>query len=195
MSKASGLPLVNETVAGIRLRDLFRPQLLNTDPKRFYEAYRVILNEWRSSAPNPAHIALAKRGAWVITQNIDGLHRDAGSEHVIELHGNLRELRCPSCDQIYGSQLAWEAAVPRCPACKDVLRPGITLEGEEVRHFSRALDWVGRAEVLLIVGTKLEMEPVRRLPAVAKRNGARFIEVNRDAERILPKILSFETTR
>ncbi|MBX5436163.1 MAG: iron dicitrate transport regulator FecR [Alicyclobacillaceae bacterium] len=193
ISKPSGLPLVEEQVGGVALRDFFRPELLERDPVRYYEIYREWVIRWRQAAPNPAHYALARRGVWVVTQNVDGLHRDAGTEHLIELHGNLRELVCRVCRRIFGSLLAVEqAGPPRCPQCREVLWPGISLEGQQVRHINRAMDWAGRAQVLFVVGTSLEMDPVRRLPAVAEENGALVVWVNTAAEVILPRLLSFQ---
>ncbi|MCL6547861.1 MAG: NAD-dependent deacetylase [Alicyclobacillus sp.] len=191
ISKPSGIPLVDEAVGGVRLREFFRPDLFRQNPEAFYRIYRECILRWRHVQPNPAHLALARRGVWVITQNIDGLHRDAGTEHLIELHGNLRELECRHCERLYSSQLALEQAVPRCPSCEQVLHPGISLEGDQVRHVNRAMDWAGRAQVLFVVGTTLEMDPVRRLPGVAEQNGALTVWVNEAAEVVLPRLLSF----
>ena len=124
-----------------------------------------------------------------MTQNIDGLHRDAGTRHLIELHGNLRELQCPTCKQVYQSDLAFAAKVPVCPDCDGLLMPGVTLEGQQIRHFSRAVDWCGRAQVLFVVGSKLNMEPVRQLPEIAESNGAVVVFINQDAEHALPGLL------
>ncbi|MCL6625024.1 SIR2 family NAD-dependent protein deacylase [Alicyclobacillus shizuokensis] len=189
ISVASGVPLLADCVAGVTLAEFFRPHLFNCDPGRFYDAYRRILQHWRTAQPNSAHRALAAARFHVVTQNIDGLHRDAGTAHVLELHGNLRELRCPGCTQVYQSQLVWRARVPHCPTCGAVLRPGFSLEGEPIRHFSRAVDWMGRADFVLVIGTQLEMEPVRRLPQMALHRGLDVIEVNRDAEELVPFIL------
>lgn len=190
ISRACGLPLIDDEVDGVPLRAFFRPQLFEDDAAGYYGLYRKTLQNWRTAKPSLAHVALAKAGFWVVTQNIDGLHRDAGSTHVLELHGNLRELLCQSCGHRFSSQLIWEFPVPKCSECNGVLHPGIVLEGEEVRHFSRAVDWVGRAECLFIVGTQLEMEPVRQLPAIAERNGADVIWLNSEAERMVPRLLS-----
>ena len=189
ISVASGLPLLDVQVEGLPLREVFRSRLLLENPRAYYEVYRNALQGWLKALPNPAHGALARSGAWVVTQNIDGLHRDSGSAHLIELHGNLRELRCQGCNGIFSSDLAFQQAVPECPGCKKTLFPGFTLEGGKVRHFSLASDWVGRAEVLLIVGTQLAMEPVRQLPNIARRNGAAVYWVSQQAEHILPELL------
>jgi NAD-dependent deacetylase len=193
ISAASGVPLVGETMDGVPLRQFFTAELLRDDPAKYFDVYRTMLQGWRQARPNKGHYALARAGTWVITQNIDGLHRDAGSRHVIELHGNLRELLCRGCGHIYPSQLAWLESIPRCARCGLSLEPGIVLEGQRVRHFSRAVDWVGRAEVLMVIGTRLEMNPVRKLPEIALANGADVVWINSEAERILPQLLSWTT--
>ncbi|WP_081841075.1 SIR2 family NAD-dependent protein deacylase [Alicyclobacillus macrosporangiidus] len=190
ISRASGLPLLRERVEGVPLNEFFRAELWRTRPEVYYRLYRRLLSEWRHARPNGAHYALARRGVWVITQNIDGLHRDAGTQHLIELHGNLRELRCTSCGHVYGADLVWRFSVPRCPGCHHILHPGVSLEGEEIRHYSLAVDWVGRCEVLYVVGTSLQMDPVRRLPDLARRRGALVVWVNDEAERLLPRLLT-----
>jgi NAD-dependent deacetylase len=193
ISVASGVPLVGDTIDGVPLRQFFTPDMLRSDPAKYFDVYRTLLQRWRQARPNKGHYALAQAGTWVITQNIDGLHRDAGSRHVIELHGNLRELLCRGCAAIYPSQLAWRETIPRCARCGLSLEPGIVLEGQRVRHFSRAVDWVGRADLLMVIGTRLEMNPVRRLPEIARASGADVVWINADAERILPQLLARRT--
>ncbi len=189
ISCASGLPLVTDKIEGIPLREFFRPDCIDHTPERFYNAYRHILHRWRAAKPNAAHHALAEKDVWVITQNIDGLHRDAGSERLLELHGNLRELICAACDDIYQASIVWAEPVPHCPRCGAMLYPGITLEGEEVRHWSRAVDWIGRAEVLFIIGTSLEMFPETLVPQMMNDTGGTIIRINESAEYILPRLL------
>ncbi|MCL6453270.1 MAG: iron dicitrate transport regulator FecR [Alicyclobacillus sp.] len=188
MSRASGLPLLSETVAGVPLREFFRQSILRERPRRYYDLYRAILSRWGTVRPNAGHVALAQAGVWVITQNVDGLHRLAGSRRLIELHGNFRELRCESCGAIFPSEQVWREAVPRCATCTAVLKPGIVLEGEQVRHAALAADWVGQADVLWVIGTKLEMRPVAQLPS-AVRTGTMVVRVNQSCERWLPYLL------
>lgn len=190
ISVASGLPLLRDTVHELPLREFFTKRLWSSDPIRYFDVYREIWQRFRLAAPNPAHRVLAGSRVAVITQNIDGLHRDAGTERLLELHGNLRELRCAFCGYIGSSERSLRDRLPRCPVCRHVLRPGITLEGEPIRHFARAVDWVGEAEVLLVVGTSLQMEPVCRLPDLMLRRGRHVIRVNRRAEYWLPWLLS-----
>lgn len=186
ISVASGLPLGTEQIGEINLQSFFRRELWGDKPSEAYQAYRTILSSWRKAIPNRAHQMLAVQQIRVITQNIDGLHRDAGSEGVIELHGNLRELRCPSCEAVYSSELVWEADIPNCPRCRSQLYPGITLEGEPVRHFARAVEWVASADAVVIVGTQLSMDPIRQLREIAQDNGALLIWISDCAEQWIP---------
>jgi len=137
-------------------------------------------------------LALAQAEIPIITQNIDGLHRAAGSTRVIELHGNLRELRCDACGGIFQSESAWREQLPKCPTCGELLRPGFVLEGEEVRHIARALDWVTEARGLLVVGTELQMTPVRELYEVARRRNVPIAWVRDHAEDWVPYLLGQE---
>ena len=190
-SKASGLPLLGDMIDGVPLSQFFDGSIFRADKERFYDSYRKVLRLFLQATPNPAHLALAERETFVITQNIDGLHRIAGSERVLEIHGNIRELRCINCGLVESSMRALRYPVPRCPDCDEVLHPGITLEGEEVRHISRATDWAGRADLMLIVGTQLFAHPVSKLPE-ATRAGTPIFEINENAEVLLPVLLQQE---
>lgn len=189
ISVASGLPTVSFRWRGIPLRDVFTLDMFQRKPQQFYACYREMMLHWNVAKPNGAHLAIARRKIPVITMNIDGLHQEAGSSHVIELHGNLRELVCLDCDSLFPSELAKNNDFPYCPTCKGRLKPNIVLVGEEVHHFSTAVDWTGRSDVILIVGTRLEMAPCNQLPEVAKRRGATMIRINKRAEDVLPRIL------
>jgi NAD-dependent deacetylase len=189
ISVASGLPTVSFRWRGIPLREIFTREMFLNQPKPFYACYRELLIHWMDAKPNPAHLALARSKMPVITMNIDGLHQEAGSPHVIELHGNVRELVCLACESLFPSTLAKGNTFPECPTCRGRLKPNIVLVGEEVHHFSTAVDWVGRSDVILIIGTRLQMAPCNQLPQIAREKGARLIRINREAERIVPQLL------
>jgi len=189
ISVESGLPTVDDVVAGVPLRSLFQPRIWRERPLQAFQAFREIASEWQRKQPNRAHLALAHAQIPIITQNIDGLHRAAGSKRVIELHGNLRELRCEACGGIFQSELAWRDLLPKCPTCGHLLRPGFVLEGEQVRHISRAVDWITEARGLLVVGTELQMMPVRELYEVAKRRNIPIAWVRDHAEDWVPYLL------
>jgi NAD-dependent deacetylase len=147
-----------------------------------------MLLDWREARPNPAHEALARGGVRVITQNIDGLHQEAGSRFVLEVHGNLRQLICLHCGALYPAHVAETNALPSCPSCSGLLKPDIVLAGEEVRHIATAADWVGSADLLLVIGTSLEMKPVCDLPPICEGRNVPVIRCNRGAQDVLPEL-------
>lgn len=144
------------------------------------------------AAPNPAHDALSTLEAaghlqGVITQNVDGLHRAAGSDRVIRIHGTGDRARCPGCGARVPAETATRraretATPPRCEDCGDVLKPDVVLFGErlprnalsESRRLARSCD------VMLVVGSSLSVEPAGSLPRRAGRSGATLIVVNRE---------------
>lgn len=144
------------------------------------------------AGPNPVHHALAAleragRLAAVVTQNIDGLHRAAGSARVLELHGNTRQFRCEGCGerhdfQVVRSQLD-EAIPPACPACgAPSLRPDVVLFGEALPHdvLDAAAAEMDRADLVVVVGSSLVVHPAASLPLAAVRRGAKLAILNID---------------
>ncbi|MGZ6505316.1 MAG: SIR2 family NAD-dependent protein deacylase [Tumebacillaceae bacterium] len=192
ISVPSGLPTINREWRGVPLRDVFTAEMFHSDPARFYDCYREMLLDWRDAKPNPAHRALARAGVRIITQNFDGLHQEAGSREVLEVHGNLRELICLGCAELFPAHVAETNPLPKCPSCDTLLKPNIVLEGEEVRHIAIAMDWVGQADLLLVIGTKLEMAPVCDLPPMAQARGVPVIRCNKRAEEVLPDLFADE---
>ena len=189
ISLASGIPLENGTIDDKQVCRIFDPDYFHRHPREYYDLYERILNAWRSAVPNAAHFALSKAGCRVVTLNIDGLHRDAGTNDLIEMHGNLRELRCRRCEAIFDSWSCLNTKPPLCPTCQSVLHPGICLEGDEVRHFSLAHEWVERCDVFLIIGTSLSDSPACELPLVAQKNGIDIIRIDSDAEQVVERLL------
>lgn len=149
------------------------------DPERVWSFYRGRIDALLRAEPNAAHHALAeleRRGLVqaVVTQNIDTLHTRAGSEQVVEVHGSIRSAVCPSCgaaERIDGvlRQLN-ERAAPRCGGCGAVLKPGVVLFGEILPRdaIDRATELARGAELMLVVGSSLEVWPVAGLPLEAR---------------------------
>lgn len=114
--------------------------------------------------PNPAHKALADANAFVITQNVDGLHQKAGSENVVELHGDMRSMRCLRCKKSSALDLSTES--PVCKNCGSArVRTNAVLFGENVlkRHFVAAETAVKNADLVVIAGTSGIVYPTRQL--------------------------------
>jgi NAD-dependent deacetylase len=152
--------------------------------------------------PNPGHFALAEleRAGLVIgvvTQNVDGLHREAGSTSVVEVHGSNRRRVCLSCGNleeinrdeylasmdrtILGLRTAfvpsYQSLMPRCSVCGGLARPDVVAFGEAVKDFGAAERLAERARVMLVVGTTGEVYPAAALPAYARGSGAVVVEV------------------
>lgn len=160
------------------------------NPQAFYNWIYPLAGLTRDAVPNPAHDTLA---AWerqgritgVITQNIDGLHSTAGSRNVYELHGHLRDAACQKCARTVPTaplmdQFMRDRQVPRCERCGGVMKPSVVLFGDSMPQ--AALDGAYRAaqhaDVMIIVGSSLEVAPANELPEIALKNGAALVIVN-----------------
>lgn len=156
-------------------------------PDEAWVAIKEIFYDFFGCAqPNPAHIALAemeKAGMLgrVITQNIDNLHRSAGSRTVTEYHGTCYRLVCMTCGEtVTYSPGIFEAKPPRCADCNGILKPDFVFFGEGIPLLAQrdAQVETRAADVWLVVGTTGEVVPASLLPPEAKRNGATIVEVN-----------------
>lgn len=160
------------------------------NPKLFYDWIHPISQLFMDARPNAAHRALAQlersgKLKAIITQNIDDLHTQAGSQTVFELHGHLRELTCVQCyrvtpaEQVMAKFVA-DGQVPHCAYCGGVLKPNVILFGEQLpmQEFVAAQVVLEKADLLLVVGSSLEVSPASDLPLVALDNGARLIIIN-----------------
>lgn len=159
-------------------------------PQAFYRWFLPLARKLRVARPNPAHYALADLEhdgylRLLITQNIDALHQQAGSEHVIELHGHLRSATCLECEHQEPTTQLWptieQGEVPRCERCGGLLKPDVVLFGEPLNyeHLKAAQQAALRCDVMLAAGTSLEVEPAADLPYLAHRRGAQLIIINR----------------
>jgi NAD-dependent deacetylase len=153
------------------------------DPQRFWSFYGSRFQTLRDKQPNDAHRALAeleRRGLLdaVVTQNIDVLHRKAGSVNVIEVHGTIEHSSCLTCGSRYPLDEVWSrinaspASVPGCD-CGRPLKPDVVLFGEWLPEeaIDRAFELASGADVLLCVGSSLEVHPVAQLPATTLAAG------------------------
>jgi NAD-dependent deacetylase len=156
---------------------------------RRLESYPYLL----AAQPNLAHTALvdlerAGKLTGIVTQNIDGLHQRAGSDPklVIELHGSAHRVRCTNCGTRFTGEevqrwLLDGNLYPSCPVCGGILRTATVLFGEPLPReaLDRSIELTRNADLLLVVGSSLVVNPAARLPLIAKRNGAPFAIVNR----------------
>lgn len=162
------------------------------NPKLVWEWYswrRKLIGE---SKPNPGHEVLAKLEKHLpeftlITQNVDNLHQRAGSEQVIELHGNILRDKCIRCERPAPNAVFSEDKLPLCP-CGGMIRPDVVWFGEMLPEeaISTAISESRAAELFLSIGTSAEVFPAADLPIVAKRSGAYLVEINLEETRISP---------
>jgi NAD-dependent deacetylase len=161
-----------------------------SDPRRFWSFYRPRLHRLGAVEPNPAHQALAeleRRGLLegVITQNIDMLHTKAGSERVVEVHGSIRTASCQSCDARFEYQQVDDLfdadGVAICSLCLGYVKPDVVLFGELLPAvaMAEAEALAARAELLICIGSSLEVYPVAGLPSVTRASGGRVAIVTK----------------
>lgn len=171
-----------------RAEDLATPEAFARDPKLVWEWY-----DWRrgliaGKEPHAGHRVLARwEGIFpqfvLITQNVDGLHRSAGSKKILELHGNIWQVRCTeegTVEENYESPL--KVMPPRCSACGAMLRPHIVWFGEALpaEALEKAYAASATCELMFVIGTSAFVQPAASLPLAAAERGAKIIEINPD---------------
>lgn len=164
------------------------------------ETWAQLLEETLAAAkPNPGHRALAeleRRGhcAALITQNIDDLHRQAGSRTLLEIHGNFRLLRCLECvTRFTRAELIVDPddLPPHCPRCGGVVKGDTVHFGEPIPPdvLRRCYEEVERADCMLVAGTSATVYPAADFPAAVARRGGRVIEINPDETELTARTL------
>ena len=199
ISAESGVPTFRDAQTGLWARyepqELATPEAFERDPRLVWEWY-----EWRrdlvgQAEPNAGHLALAELERRVptfslATQNVDGLHRRAGSENVLELHGNIVRSKC-SVEGLEAEPRAGDESMPpSCPNCGAFLRPDVVWFGEALPEdaFAEASEAARSCDVFLSVGTSSLVYPAASLPPVAARSGAMLVEVNPDDTPLTPRV-------
>lgn len=160
-------------------------EAFRADPGKVWLMLKEMDELVMSAQPNPAHQALARLEelgclSSVVTQNIDGLHQAAGSRHVVEFHGSGRQLLCQKCGRQVGrSELMIDELPPLC-GCGGLLRPNVVFFGEPIpeRAAMTAFALASSCQVMLVVGTSAIVAPASQLPVMAKRAGAKVVEIN-----------------
>jgi NAD-dependent deacetylase len=126
---------------------------------------------------------------FLITQNVDGLHRMAGSLNVLELHGNIQRVRCSGCHtlaEVWGDD---SDSVPRCVSCGGLLRPDVVWFGEALPRdqLETAVEAARSCEVFLSIGTSGVVQPAASLAHAARNRGAVLVEINLEPTPLTPK--------
>ncbi len=196
VSAESGVPTFRDAASGLWSKydatELATPQAFQRDPDlvwRFYQYRRQITEK---AKPNPGHYALAeleqlKPNLQIITQNVDGLHEEAGSTHVIRLHGRLSKTKCsqnckgdPTLIDLDEFGLNTSQTAPRCPYCGAGLRPAVVWFNELLPAAPLEAAWqaVNSADLMLVVGTSGLVYPAADMPRDAHDRGVPIIEIN-----------------
>lgn len=189
VSAESGVPTFRDALTGLwaryRPENLATPEAFARDPALVWDWYVWRRQLVSAVTPNPAHHALTRLETLVgeftlVTQNVDGLHRRAGSRRLITLHGDLFRTRCSREHVLVSSWPRTPARPPPCPRCGAPLRPDVVWFGELLPP--TALEEAGasseRCELFLSIGTSARVQPAASLPLAALRAGAVVVEIN-----------------
>jgi len=190
ISADSGVPTFRGTEGlwkNFRPEELASPEAFNRDPQLVWEWYNWRRELLAPKLPNAAHEALVQlesqlQDFWVITQNVDGLHAAAGTQHLSEIHGNIWKVRCTQCHRV---TLNHDVPLPFPPSCHDcggLLRPHIVWFGESLAAevLEKSYAALQHCDILLIIGTSGVVYPAASFASVAKDDGAFVIEMNLD---------------
>lgn len=194
VSTESGIPDYR-SIAGLWERyDPFEVASMSVflaEPQRFWEFHRPRIDMLASAEPNAAHVAVSELERMgivksLVTQNIDRLHSRAGSRLPIEVHGSLDHGTCLRCDHMVEIEELVALAdadgegVPRCPMCGFQMKSGVILFGEAMpsEAIEAAYSAAQRADVMLVIGSSLQVAPVSQLPAIVLDNGGRLAILN-----------------
>ncbi|QGY38752.1 NAD-dependent protein deacylase [Pseudodesulfovibrio cashew] len=169
-----------------RPEDLARPDAFKAHPELVWEFYNWRRELVAGCKPNAAHYALAELERQVpnfllITQNVDGLHAEAGSVKLMEMHGSLWRVRCTKCTHAREERDPLPP-LPECPVCGHLLRPGVVWFGEPLVPgvLKVTIDQITKAEIFLSIGTSSLVQPAASFPQLAKDHGAVTVEINPD---------------
>lgn len=175
MSTESGVPDFRSTGGwwrNINPQTVANINAFHDNYELFKDFYTMRLEKLRDCKPHEGHVVLAKWEElgyldFIATQNVDGFHQQAGSQQVAELHGNIHMVRCQSCGQGYQESKFIDGE--SC-ACGGKLRPGVVLFGEFLPEeaWQRSLQAIERADLVIVIGTSLQVSPVNQLPSLTR---------------------------
>jgi len=147
-----------------------------------------------AARPNPGHLALVELEdlgvlRCTITQNVDDLHRAAGSRHVLEIHGNATLIRCIECVARFAREaIDFAELPPRCPHCRGILKSDTVSFGEPIPPdvLERCFEEAERADCMLVAGTSATVYPAAQFPISLRQRGGDLVEVNPDETELTP---------
>ncbi len=198
VSQESGLRTFRDAQVGLwaqyKPEDLASPQAFARDPKLIWDWYAWRREAVKGVRPNAGHYALVEIEKRIpefilITQNVDGLHRMAGNQNVLELHGNIQRVRCSEC---YAFAEMWDddsESVPQCSVCGGLLRPDVVWFGESLPRdqLEAAVEAARACDVFFSIGTSGIVQPAASLAHAARNRGAVVVEINAEATPLTPK--------
>lgn len=168
-----------------KAEELATPEAFRRNPELVWEWYNWRRRLISETEPNAGHLSLvalerSKRHFALVTQNVDGLHRKAGSLRVFEIHGNIWTVRCSRCDIEMENNDVPLSGLPLCPACNALQRPGVVWFGETLPPYliSAVFKALECCDVFMTVGTSGMVYPAASFAAEARRSGAFVLEVN-----------------
>ncbi len=198
ISADSGVPTFrgeNGLWRDYRAEDLATPEAFERNPRLVWEWYNWRREILSNKKPNEAHHSLVHLESRLqefrlITQNVDGLHRLAGSKKMYELHGDIWKVRCTSCQLVAANHDVPLLLPPHCRTCGGLLRPHIVWFGEALDEqiLSKSFQAVESCELMMIVGTSGLVYPAAMLMPAAKAKGAFIIEINLDSTPYSPDV-------
>jgi len=158
---------------------------LRTNPGKAWIMLSEMQKEITKAKPHSGHISLAELEqlgflSSIITQNVDGLHHEAGSKHIIEFHGNLRWVVCMECGKrVKSTEISLEKLPPRCE-CQGAFKPDAVFFGEAIPYeaLTKSNQEARSCDVMLVIGTSAVVYPAASMPEIAKSSGAIIIEIN-----------------
>ncbi len=191
VSTASGIPdfrsedgLYSERYQGLSPETILSASYFMLHAEEFYDYYRkhMIYPDARPNAVHRYLYELEKRDKLrgIITQNIDGLHKEAGNKRVYELHGSVRENYCVDCETEYPvEKILQSKGVPRCDKCGGIIKPWVVLYGEMPDKYTMigACRELSGADTLIVAGTSLKVEPAASL--INEFNGKNLVVINK----------------
>ena len=197
ISAESGVPTFRQAQTGLWAKydpsQLATPEAFQRDPKLVWDWYTWRRDLISRSIPNRGHLALVDLESYypeftLITQNVDGLHRQAGSTRLIELHGNIFRTKCSRDGRLIADTNESPDSPPLCPDCGSFLRPDVVWFGESLASgtLKKALEGVESCQVFISIGTSTLIEPAASVPFLALQKGATVIEINPQATPLTP---------
>ncbi len=173
---------------------MFRDFLNSREARQLSWERNIVLNETLGKIkPNTGHLfvkeALDKKEGCVITQNIDGLHQRSGieSKRIIEVHGNATKAKCLDCKtdlslKLFHDAISNNEEIPNCPSCFGLVKVATISFGQpmNMKDFEASKDKIIESDILIVLGSSLQVQPVASLPGFAVQNGKKLIIINKD---------------